>query len=159
MPKITLMMWYDTQAEEAANLYVSVFKNSKITGISHFPDDSTHGTPGGVMTVDFELDGQQYTALNGGPFFQFNESVSLVVHCKDQEEVDYYWDALIKDGGQESDCGWLKDKFGMSWQITPQILLDYMVDPDPEKAKRVHNAMLTMKKLDVQALQDAYNAK
>jgi predicted 3-demethylubiquinone-9 3-methyltransferase (glyoxalase superfamily) len=157
MPKITPFLWFDTQAEEAAKLYVSVFPNSKIINVSRY-GDAGPGPKGSVMTVSFELDGQPYTALNAGPMFKFNEAISFMVNCKTQEEVDHYWNKLTADGGQESQCGWLKDKFGLSWQITPTTLMELMQDPDPKKANRVMQAMLKMGKIDIAALKKAYEA-
>jgi predicted 3-demethylubiquinone-9 3-methyltransferase (glyoxalase superfamily) len=157
MPKITPFLWFDTQAEQAANFYVSVFKNSKITGVSHYTEGAP-GPAGSVMTVGFNLDGQDYTALNGGPLFTFNESISFVVHCADQAEVDHYWTALTADGGEESQCGWLKDKFGVSWQIVPDKMFGLLMGPDKAGAERATQAMLKMRKLDLQALQNAYDA-
>jgi predicted 3-demethylubiquinone-9 3-methyltransferase (glyoxalase superfamily) len=158
MPKITPFLWFDTQAEEAADFYVSVFKNSKIIGVSRYAED-TPGPAGSVMTVGFQLDGQDYTALNGGPLFKFNESISFVVHCADQAEVDEYWNALTADGGEESQCGWLKDKYGVSWQIVPDQMFSLLMGPDKAGAERATQAMLKMHKLDLQTLQDAYDAK
>jgi predicted 3-demethylubiquinone-9 3-methyltransferase (glyoxalase superfamily) len=155
MQKITPFLWFDTQAEEAANFYVSIFKNSKITDISRY-GEGEHGTPGQVMTVAFELDGQQFSALNGGPVFNFTEAISFYVDCKDQAEVDYLWEKLT-EGGEESQCGWLKDKYGVSWQIVPIQLIKYLGDPDPVKAQRVMQAMLQMQKIDVSLLQKAYD--
>lgn len=154
MPKISTMLWFDGKAEEAANFCVSVFKNSRVTGISRYPEGSP-GTAGTVMTAAFELDGRPFTALNAGPLFKFNESISFVVHCQTQTEVDEYWEKL-SEGGAESDCGWVKDKFGLSWQITPDVLIELLGDKDPEKAKRVMQAMLQMKKIDIQRLKQAY---
>src|SRR5688572_20704295 len=129
MQKISPMLWFDTQAEEAANLYTSIFKNSRINDIARYGDVGP-GPRGSVMTVGFTLDGQHFTALNGGPLFKFNESVSFVVRCQSQDEVDYYWNRLLEGGGQPSQCGWLKDKFGLSWQITPDILIELVQDKD-----------------------------
>jgi predicted 3-demethylubiquinone-9 3-methyltransferase (glyoxalase superfamily) len=154
MRKIHPMLWFDTQAEEAANLYVSIFKNSKITSIARYPDGGPAPT-GRVMTVGFELDGQQFTALNAGPHFKFNEAVSFVVDCRSQEEVDYYWTKLTEGGGQPSQCGWLKDRFGLSWQITPTVLIELVSGPDPAKAGRVMAAMMQMTKIDIAKLQEA----
>ncbi len=155
MPKITPFLWFDDQAEEAANFYVSVFKNGKIIEVSRYGDDES--LPGGkVMTVSFELEGQRFVGLNGGPRFSFSEAVSFVVDCETQEEVDYYWERLT-EGGEESMCGWLKDKYGLSWQIVPKALMELMSDEDEEKATRVRNAMLQMRKIDVPALQRAYD--
>lgn len=154
MHKITPFLWFDSQAEDAANFYVSVFKNSKITAISRYTEGGP-GPAGSVMTVAFELDGQPFTALNAGPAFKFTEAISFTVSCKTQEEVDYYWNTLTAAGGQESDCGWLKDKYGLSWQITPSVLIELLNSPDRAKAKRVMDAMMTMKKIDIAALQRA----
>jgi predicted 3-demethylubiquinone-9 3-methyltransferase (glyoxalase superfamily) len=154
MPKITPFLWFDTQAEEAAKFYTSIFKNSKITSIAHYPEGSP-GPAGAVMIVGFELDGQPFTALNGGPHVKFNESISLVVHCETQEEVDRYWETLLQ-GGQESECGWLKDRYGVSWQITPDVLIEMLQDKDAEKSRRVMQTMLQMKKIDIDALKRAY---
>jgi predicted 3-demethylubiquinone-9 3-methyltransferase (glyoxalase superfamily) len=154
MPKITSFLWYDTQAEEAADLYTSVFPNSKITDIARY-GEAGPGTPGSVMTVAFELDGQPFVALNGGPqHFAFNESVSFQIDCGDQNEVDHYWNAL-SDGGEEGPCGWLKDRFGLSWQVVPVRLVELLTDPDRERAQRATKAMLEMKKIDVAGLERA----
>jgi predicted 3-demethylubiquinone-9 3-methyltransferase (glyoxalase superfamily) len=155
MQKISPMLWFDTQAEEAANLYTSLFKNSKINFIARYPENSP-GQAGTVMTVSFELDGQEFTALNGGPLFKFTEAISFVAHCEDQAEVDKLWIGLIADGGEESQCGWLKDKFGVSWQIVPNALMELMSGPDKDKTDRVYQAMLKMKKLDIEGLKKAY---
>ena len=155
MSKITPFMWFTDQAEEAANLYTSLFKNSKIHSIARYPENSP-GQAGTVMTVSFELDGQEFTALNGGPLFPFNESISYVVQCEDQAEVDKYWNGLTADGGVEVQCGWLKDKFGVSWQIVPKILEELMNDTDTNKTDRVYQAMLKMVKLDIEGLKKAY---
>jgi predicted 3-demethylubiquinone-9 3-methyltransferase (glyoxalase superfamily) len=155
MQKITPFLWFDDQAEEAVNFYTSVFQNSKIGTVRRYGDD-TPGPAGKVMTIAFELDGQEIIALNGGPHFKFNEAVSLFVNCETQEEVDRLWYTL-SDGGEESMCGWLKDKFGLSWQIVPTILDKLTSDPDPVKANAATQAMLKMKKLDIKALQDAYD--
>ena len=153
MPKLTPFLWFDNQAEEAAAFYISVFPNSRIVRVMR-NSASTPGETGAVLTVDLILDGQPVTFLNGGPAFKFSDAFSFVVHCADQAEVDRYWDALI-DGGEPSQCGWLKDRFGLSWQITPDILLDLMHDPDAETAARVAAAMMTMVKLDVNQLKAA----
>jgi len=150
MKKITPFLWFDTQAEEAMNFYVSVFKNSKAHNVSRGPD-------GKAFTVSFELNGQEFMGLNAGPQFKFNEAVSFFVNCEDQAEVDYYWEKLTADGGEESMCGWLKDKYGLSWQIIPKALGELMGDPDPVKAQRVMQAMLQMQKIDVAELQRAYD--
>ena len=149
MPNITPFLWYDNQAEEAATYYTKIFPNSKITHVQPGPD-------GSAMVVQFELDGQAFTALNGGPqHYTFNESVSFVVDCRDQSDVDHYWDALTADGGEPGPCGWLKDRYHLSWQIVPRALNELLADPDPERAARAMQAMLKMTKLDVAELQAA----
>lgn len=153
MQKITPFLWFDTQAEEAASFYASIFPNSKILKTARF-GDAGPGPKGGVMTVVFELDGQRMIALNGGPQFKFTEAISLSVDCKDQAEVDHYWNRLLQ-GGKESQCGWLKDRYGLSWQVNPTILGELLADPDAKKAKRVMEAMLKMKKIDIAALRAA----
>jgi predicted 3-demethylubiquinone-9 3-methyltransferase (glyoxalase superfamily) len=152
--KITTFLWFDNNAEEAVNFYVSVFKNSRILKTARYPQGSP-GAEGSVMTVEFELDGQNFIALNGGPHFKFTEAISLLVHCNTQEEIDYYWEKLQADGGQESQCGWLKDKYGLSWQIAPDALLKFWTDGDPEQAERVMQAMMGMKKLIIEDLEQA----
>jgi predicted 3-demethylubiquinone-9 3-methyltransferase (glyoxalase superfamily) len=154
MQKITPYLWFDSQAEEAANFYVSIFNNSKIVNISRY-GEAGPGPVGTVLTVSFELEGQEFTALNGGPAFKFTEAVSFFVDCKSQEEVDDLWEKLT-EGGEEQPCGWLKDKFGLSWQIVPTVLIEMLNDPDPEKARRVTEAMLQMKKIDIPTLEQAY---
>ena len=154
--KITTFLWFDQNAEEAVNFYTSVFKNSKIRDVVRY-GESGPGAKGSVMIIDFELDGQQFTALNAGPEFKFNEAISLLVHCQTQEEVDYYWKKLTEDGGQEVECGWLKDKFGLSWQIVPDTFLELIRDSDEQKKDRAMKAMMTMKKLDIKQLQEAVN--
>ncbi|GAA2782246.1 VOC family protein [Kitasatospora sp. CM 4170] len=154
MQKITTFLWYDDRAEEAARLYTSLFPDSRITGTTRYSDVGP-GEPGTVMTVEFELAGQRYTALNGGPVFHFTEAVSLQVDCADQAEVDRLWTALLVDGGEESQCGWLKDRFGLSWQIVPRVLTELIADPDRAKADRVMAAMLQMRKIEIQPLLDA----
>lgn len=154
MPKITPFLWFDGQAEEAAKFYASVFKNSKILGVARYPEGSP-GPAGTVMTVGFELDGQEFTALNGGPIFKFSEAISFVVHCETQAEVDEYWEKLSA-GGSGVECGWVEDKFGVSWQIVPTVLIEMLQDRDAGKAKRVMKAMLEMKKLDIGGLKRAY---
>ncbi|GAA2624314.1 VOC family protein [Actinomadura fulvescens] len=156
MQKITTYLWFDDQAEEAVALYTSVFKDSRITDVQRF-GDAGPGPKGSVMVMRFELAGQEFIALNGGPEFTFNESVSLYVDCTSQQEVDELWEKLTADGGQEGPCGWLKDRFGLSWQIIPRILTDLLADKDPARSERVMKAMFTMKKIDIQALQAAYN--
>jgi predicted 3-demethylubiquinone-9 3-methyltransferase (glyoxalase superfamily) len=155
MQKITTFLWYDNQAEEAARLYTSLFKNSKIGEISRYPEGAP-GQAGSVMTVNFTLDGQEFFALNGGPVFKFNESISLYVHCDSQEEVDRLWAKLTADGGEESQCGWLKDKFGVSWQIVPDEFTELMSSGTPAQSQNVMKAMLQMKKLDLAVLRKAY---
>ena len=154
MQKIVPNLWFDTEAEEAASFYTSVFANSKITNISHYGDAGPRPA-GTVLTVDFELDGQLFTALNGGPEFKFTEAVSFLVNCESQQEVDDLWTKL-SDGGQEGPCGWLKDRYGLSWQIIPTRLGELLQDKDAEKANRVMKAMLQMKKIDIQGLEAAY---
>lgn len=153
MQKIAPCLWFDTEGEEAAQFYTSVFPNSKITEVTRYGSAGPRAE-GSVMTVSFELDGQRFTALNGGPDFKFNEAVSLEVQCKDQEEVDKYWSAL-SEGGEEGPCGWLKDKFGLSWQIVPTVLYELIADPDREKSQRVMAAMLQMGKIEVDELEKA----
>jgi predicted 3-demethylubiquinone-9 3-methyltransferase (glyoxalase superfamily) len=156
--KITPCLWFDTQAEEAVNTYVAIFKNSRVVRLSHYGKEGheIHGRKAGsVMTVEIEIEGQRFVALNGGPHFKFNEAVSFQVHCETQEEIDYYWDKLTEHG-QEGPCGWLKDKYGLSWQIVPAILPEMLMDPDPEKAARVTKAFLQMKKFDIKELERAY---
>ena len=156
IPKITPFLWFDTQAEEAANLYVSLFKNSKILNIVRNPKGAP-GPEGAAMIVAFELDGAKFTAINGGPVFKFNEATSFVVNCENQEEVDHFWNGLSADGGKTGDCGWLKDKFGLSWQVVPQQLRTLMSDPDPMKSGRVMQAMMKMHKIVIADLQAAYD--
>lgn len=153
MQKITPMFWFNDQAEEAAKFYVSVFKDAKILETSHYGEGSP--APGKVMVVKFQLEGQVYTALNGFQDNPFSEAVSLMIHCKDQQEVDYYWDKLLA-GGSPIACGWLKDKFGFRWQVTPDILLKYINDKDKAKARRAMQAMMQMVKIDIAAIQKAY---
>ena len=154
MQKITTFLWYNNQAEKAANLYVSLFKNSRIGTVSRY-GDAGPGPKGSVMIVTFELDGQHFMALNGGPEFKFTPAISLLVNCDTQQEVDHLWERL-SEGGQKDRCGWLTDKFGVSWQIVPTALARLMSDPDPEKSKRVVKAMLQMDKLDIAALERAH---
>ena len=161
MQKITPFLWFDDKAEEAANFYVSVFKNSKIKEASRYDEAGAQasGRPkGSVMVVTFDLDGQEFMAINGGPAFKFTEAVSFMVNCKDQEEVDYYWEKLTA-GGEESMCGWLKDRYGLSWQIVPMALNKMIQDKDPQKSQRTMMAMLQMKKLDLKKLKQAYEGK
>ena len=151
--KIIPFFWFDNQAEESANFYIGIFKNSRINNISRY-GEAGPGHKGSVMTVSFELEGQEFTALNGGPQFKFTEAISFYVKCKSQDEVDYFWERLT-EGGEEQPCGWLKDRFGVSWQIVPTVLVDMLDDPDPEKSKRVTEAMLKMKKIDIKVLEEA----
>lgn len=149
MKKITPFLWFDTEAEEAMRLYVSIFQNSKVLGV-------TPGPNGRTMSVNFELEGQEFIGLNAGPQFRFNEAISFLVSCNTQAEVDALWDKLKADGGEEGNCGWLKDKYGLSWQIIPKALGEMLGDPDPEKAGKTMQAMLKMKKIDIQGLKQAY---
>jgi len=157
MQKITPFLWFDNNAEEAMNFYVSVFKNSKILNVARY-GDAGPGPKGTVMTADFQLDGQEFVALNAGPRFKFTEAISFVVACESQEEVDYFWERL-SEGGETSRCGWLKDKFGLWWQVTPTVLSKLIRDQDPEKSKRVMEAMMQMDKIDIEPLQRAYEGK
>jgi predicted 3-demethylubiquinone-9 3-methyltransferase (glyoxalase superfamily) len=152
--KITPFLWFDTQAEAAANFYTSIFKNSKILSVSRY-GDAGPGPKGSVMVVNFQLAGQEFTAINGGPQFKFSEAFSLVVNCENQQEIDEYWRKLTADGGRESMCVWLKDKFGFSWQVVPTALGKLMSQQDPRKADRVMQALLKMKKLDIATLERA----
>jgi len=154
MQKITPFLWYDDKAEEAANFYVSIFKNSKVDSVARY-GEAGPGPKGSAMTAAFELDGQKFVALNGGPHFKFTEAVSFVVNCATQEEVDYFWGKLLEGGGRESQCGWLKDKYGLSWQITPTVLPELLQNKDPEKANRVMQAMMKMVKIDIETLKRA----
>jgi predicted 3-demethylubiquinone-9 3-methyltransferase (glyoxalase superfamily) len=151
MPQITPNLWFDSQGEEAAEFYVSLFPNSKITNVTYYTDAGP-GPAGTPVTVDFVLDGQSFTAINGGPAFTFDEAMSLLINCADQEEVDYYWGKLTADGGQESQCGWCKDKYGLSWQVVPVQLNKLINDPDEQRRARGMRAMLQMKKIDIAAL-------
>jgi predicted 3-demethylubiquinone-9 3-methyltransferase (glyoxalase superfamily) len=153
MPTITPNLWFDTQAEEAAEFYCSVFPDSKITAVTHYTEAGPRPA-GMVLTVNFVLDGQEYTAINGGPEFTFDEAVSLLINCDDQDEVDFYWEKL-SDGGEEGPCGWLKDKFGLSWQVAPGGMEEILNDPDPTRGARAMQAMFTMTKLDLAALRAA----
>lgn len=163
MQKITPCLWFDSNAEEAANFYTSVFKKSHIGKISRYGEAGyeIHGKPAGtVLTIEFELNGQAFTALNGGPIFRFNEAISFQVSCASQEEVDYYWEKLSEGGDAKAQqCGWLKDKYGVSWQIVPTVLVEMLQDKDPKKSERVMKAMLQMKKIDIKGLQQAYEQR
>jgi predicted 3-demethylubiquinone-9 3-methyltransferase (glyoxalase superfamily) len=153
MPRITPNLWFDTAGEQAAEFYVSVFPNSEITAVTHY-NEAGPRPAGTVLTVDFVLDGQAFTAINGGPQFTFDEAISMLVDCADQEEIDYYWEKL-SDGGEEGPCGWLKDKFGLSWQIVPPGMTEMLNDPDTARGERAMKAMLGMKKIDLAALEAA----
>ena len=155
MPKITPFLWFDTQAEEAAEFYVSIFKDSRILDVSRY-GEAGPGLAGSVLTVRFELDGQEFLALNGGPQYTFTEAVSFLVDCENQGEVDEFWEKL-SEGGEQGPCGWLKDKYGLSWQVPPTVLGRMLTDPDPDKRNRVMQAMLQMKKIDIAELQEAYD--
>ena len=153
---ISPFLWFNNNAEEAMNFYISVFKNSKVLGIARY-GDAGPGPKGSVMTASFELEGQKFTALNGGPLFKFTEAISFVIPCKNQEEVDYYWSKLTGGGGQESMCGWLKDKFGLSWQVVPDALIELLQVKDPKKSSAVMGAMMQMRKIDIKTLQEAHD--
>ena len=159
MKKVNAFLWFDSEAEEAAKFYVGIFKNSKIGKIARYPKDAAERIgrpPGSAMTVEFTLDGVSFVALNGGPQFEFTEAISFNVNCENQEEIDYFWERLPADGGSTGPCGWLKDKFGVSWQVSPVFLGDMLADRDADKAERVMQAMLQMTKFDIAALQNAY---
>jgi predicted 3-demethylubiquinone-9 3-methyltransferase (glyoxalase superfamily) len=156
--KINPCLWFDTEAEEAARFYCSIFKNSKVGTISRYGSEGKeiHGKEAGsVMAVEFELDGERFAALNGGPLFKFSEAISFQIRCEDQKEVDYFW-AKLTDDGEEGPCGWLKDRYGLSWQVVPKVLFEMLVDPDQAKSQRVMKAFLQMKKFDIAALKLAY---
>ena len=158
MQKISPFLWFDENAEEAAKFYLSVFKNSKINKITRYPEGPAKQIgrePGAVMTVEFTLDGVEFVALNAGPQFKFTEAVSFAITCETQEEVDYYWEKLTADGGEPGDCSWLKDKYGLSWQVQPRLLIELLGDPDQARAERVMNAMMKMTKIDIAALEAA----
>lgn len=163
MKKITTCLWFDGNGEEAAKFYASIFKSSKITGITHYNKAAAEasGQPqGSVMTVTFQLNGQEFMALNGGPEYKFSEAVSFVVNCKNQEEIDYYWEKLSEGGDEKAQvCGWLKDKFGLSWQIVPDVVIKMLQDKDVGKSERVMSEMIKMKKLDIEILKRAYKGK
>ena len=161
MQKISAFLWFDSQAEEAAKFYVGIFKNSKLGRITRYDDEVAEkiGRPAGsVMTVEFQLEGVEFVALNGGPQFQFTEAISFSVNCETQDEIDYFWEKLSADGGSTGPCGWLKDKFGLSWQVSPVVLGDILVDKDPAAAGRVMKAMMEMEKIDIAALKKAYES-
>jgi len=155
MPQTTTCLWFDNQGEDAAKFYTSIFPNSKITETTRY-FDNVPDRAGTVLTVEFELDGTPYTALNGGPIFTFSEAISIQIYCEDQKEVDYYWDKLT-EGGEESACGWLKDKFGLSWQVVPTRMIELLSDPDKVKAQRAMECMMGQKKIDLAAIEAAYN--
>jgi predicted 3-demethylubiquinone-9 3-methyltransferase (glyoxalase superfamily) len=163
MSELTTCLWFDTQAEEAAQFYASVFPDSKVGKLTRYHADDPMaaqiGRDGSVMTVEFEILGQKFVGLNGGPEFRFNEAVSFQIPCADQDEVDTYWSKLTADGGEEGPCGWLKDKFGVSWQVVPNVLIELTTDPDPARALRATQAMYQMKKIDIAALQAAADAQ
>ncbi|HTE41600.1 MAG TPA: VOC family protein [Steroidobacteraceae bacterium] len=163
MQQITPCLWFDTQAEEAAKYYVSIFKDGTLGRIQRYGEtgqDITGGKPGSVLTVEFTLNGQHFTGLNGGPLFKFSEAISLQIYCKDQEEFDYYWAKLGAGGDAKAQqCGWVKDKFGLSWQVVPTVLIDFLQDPDKQKSERTMGAMLKMKKLDIAELKRAHDGK
>ncbi|MFL5760778.1 MAG: VOC family protein [Thermomicrobiales bacterium] len=152
--KIKPFLWFDKEAEEAMNFYVSIFKNSEVLGVSRYGEGGP-GPAGSVMTANFRLDGLEFIALNAGPMFKFSEAISFMIDCENQDEVDYYWDRLTA-GGEPSQCGWLKDKFGLSWQVTPRILGELLGDQDPAKANRAMQAMLQMTKIDIETLKQAH---
>jgi predicted 3-demethylubiquinone-9 3-methyltransferase (glyoxalase superfamily) len=152
--KITPNLWFDMNAEEAANFYVDLFDDGRILNVARYPEGSP-GPAGEVMTVEWELNGQKFVGINGGPQFQFSEAVSFMISCRDQEEVDYYWDRLTADGGKEGQCGWLSDRFGLAWQVVPEGMDEVFSDPDPAKAERSMAAMMKMKKLDIAELRAA----
>jgi predicted 3-demethylubiquinone-9 3-methyltransferase (glyoxalase superfamily) len=159
---ISPCLWFDTEAEDAAKFYVSIFPHAKINDVSYYPDvaqDRRSRAPGSVMVVAFEINGQTFTALNGGPQFKFSEAVSFQVPCETQDEIDYFWARLTEDGGQESPCGWLKDKFGLSWQVFPKAVPQMLMDPDRTKAARVMSAFMQMKKMDLATLQRAHRGE
>jgi len=155
--RITPFLWFDTQAEDAAKFYTSIFKNSRVVTVTRY-GDSGPGPKGSVMTIAFQLDGQDFVALNGGPIFKFTEAISFVVNCENQQEVDEFWTKLSA-GGQEVECGWLKDQYGLSWQIVPTILIEMLQDKDVKRSQRVMKAMLQMKKIDIAGLQKAYEGR
>jgi len=162
MQRISPFLWYDTDAEDAARFYCAIFKNSKINKITRYPAEAAQKIgrePGSVMTVEFVLDGVEFVALNGGPNFKFTEAVSFVVFAETQEEIDYYWEKLTADGGEPGACSWLKDKFGLSWQVQPRLLIELLGDSDKAKSERVMNAMMDMGKIDIAALERAATSK
>jgi len=159
MTRVTPCLWYDGNAEEAANLYASIFPDSSVDAIHRSPADYPNGKAGNVLTVEFTVLGMKFVGLNGGPMFKFDEAVSFMVHTKDQAETDRYWDAIVASGGKPSACGWITDRFGLSWQITPQRLLDMMASPDQDASKRAMEAMMGMVKIDIAALERAFGGE
>jgi predicted 3-demethylubiquinone-9 3-methyltransferase (glyoxalase superfamily) len=155
MQKITPFLWYAKEAEEAAKFYTSIFPNSRVVRVSAMQSESPSGSPGSVKIVEFTLSGQNFTAMTAGPLDPFNHAVSFVVNCEDQAEIDKYWNALLQGGGEPEECGWLKDRYGVSWQIVPTLMFELLADPDKEKSKRATDAMMKMVKLDIAALQSA----
>ncbi len=158
MQKITPFLWFDNQAEEAMNFYVSIFKNSKVVTATRY-GDAGPGPKGTVMTAEFQLEGQEFVALNGGPHFKFTEAISFVINCETQEEVDYFWEKLTAEGGAESQCGWLKDRYGLSWQVVPTAVIEMLKDKDPERSQRAMKAVLQMKKIDIGQAKQAYDGE
>lgn len=156
MQNITPFLWFDNNAEEAVNFYCSVFKDASIGNVQRFPEGMP-GPAGEVMTIEFTLNGLNFFALNGGPMYKFSEATSFMIHCDGQEEFDHYWNHLTSNGGEESMCGWLKDRYGVSWQVTPKQLMEALMDPDPERAGRATQAMLQMRRIDIAAIQEAAN--
>jgi predicted 3-demethylubiquinone-9 3-methyltransferase (glyoxalase superfamily) len=154
--KITPFLWYASEAEEAAHFYASIFPNSRVTRVTTLPSESPSGPPGSVKVVEFELFGQSFVAMSAGPLDQFNHAISLAVTCEDQAEIDRYWDGLLAGGGTTEACGWLRDRYGLSWQIVPAVMAEMMADPDRERAKRASDAMLKMVKFDIATLEEAY---
>ena len=163
LQRITPFLWFDTQAEDAAKFYTGVFKNSRIVRVSKYPNagqEAHHKPAGSIMTVDFEIEGQRFTAINAGPVFKFTEAVSFVIHCQNQEEIDYFWEKLGAGGDPKAQqCGWLKDRYGLSWQVTPEILLDMINDKDEEARTRGFKAMMTMKKINIAELKRAFDGE
>jgi predicted 3-demethylubiquinone-9 3-methyltransferase (glyoxalase superfamily) len=156
--KITPFLWFDGQAEEAANFYTSIFENSRILDVARYGEGAP-GEKGSVMTVSFELEGQKFVGLNGGPHYKFTPAISFYISCQTQDEVDYFWERLLENGGKPSQCGWLSDKFGVSWQVVPDVLIEYLQDKDPEKAQRVMQAMFQMVKININKLKEANGQK
>jgi predicted 3-demethylubiquinone-9 3-methyltransferase (glyoxalase superfamily) len=154
----TTSLWFDGQAEEAADFYLSVFEDGHKGRVGRYTDAGP-GEPGSVLAVEWTVNGQKFVGINGGPQFHFDEAISFQIHCEDQAEVDHYWNTLIEGGGEPGDCGWLRDRFGLSWQVVPAMLIDWIADPDPAKAARTTQAMLSMKKLDIAALRKAYEGE